>query len=128
MNINFQSTFTPQELGRYIYAQFLNHGEFLSTWDIRTVSRVENAYEVPATLLIDAFMSEADRHLSDLIECDGIRPDRYCTPEQLAEVTACRTAPVTPLTAEDLSAFRYKAACFDANQRRHECSNPRYMS
>ena len=118
MNINFQSTFTPQELGRYAYSLFLHHGEFLSTSDLRALSRVENANEVPATLLTDEFMAQADEHVVNLCEWDGIKPERYCTDEQLAEAAACRAAVVTPLTAEELSAIRYKVACWDAEQRR----------
>lgn len=127
MNINFQSTFTAKELGRYAYAMFLHHGRFLSTREIRGLSRVANDNEVPATLLTDAFMAEAQDYVTDLCGIDGIVPERFCTDEQLAEVAACRTATVTPLTDGELREIEYKVACWDAEARRlaREASNAR---
>ena len=105
ININFQSTFTPQELGRYMFAMSVHHRKPLSTRDVRVLSRVNNANETPATLLTDEFMAEADDHLCGLCEWDGIKPERHCTAEQLAEVAACRAAVVTPLTAQEREAL-----------------------
>jgi hypothetical protein len=117
MTINFQSTFTPQELGRYAYSMFLQQGHFLSRRDIRALSRVENDNEVPATLLTDEFMEEAEDHIVGLCEWDGIAPEYLCTAEQLDEVAACRAAVVTPLTAKELLDIRFKVARWDSHAR-----------